>query len=147
MFAMPSTSITGHKESPPRELHELRDSATLESALIVPHLQKPIPLVRDSITHAWNITPPDLTWDPVRVQLKLLEIAMQSEESGPESALSELDQAQLSNDRSVHELRASLLRQLNRPQESHEELKLASVLPPPDRRHCISDRSGVDSPR
>ncbi len=114
---------------PPREFDEQRDSAILESALVVPHLDHPIPLARDSIRHAVTLTPPDPAWDPARQQLSLLDIAMVSMEAGPEAALAELDQGTITH-RFDHEFRAYLLRQLGRTKDAAQEDLIAAKLPP-----------------
>lgn len=114
---------------PPREFDEQRDSAILESALVVPHLDRPIPLVRDSIQHAVTLTPPDAAWDPAREQLSLLDLAMIALEAGPEAALAELDQGTITH-RFDHEFKADLLRQLGRTEDAAQEDMIAAKLPP-----------------
>lgn len=113
---------------PPREFDEQRDSAILESAFVVPHLSHPIPRVRDSIHHALTLTPPDAAWDSAREPLSLLDVELVSWESGPESALEELDKSPADH-RFHHEARAELLRKLGRTEEAEQEDQKAAQLP------------------
>lgn len=115
---------------PPREFDELRDSAILESALVVPHLAKPIPLVREAIRHVLELTPQDATWSAERDRLRLIDASMVALASGPEPALSELEKATLPESRAWYDLRADLLQQLGRNEESQSELKRSEGLPP-----------------
>ena len=115
----------------PREFEERRDEALLLSLLLEPGSNQQVPMARDAILAAIDLTiPDDPGWTNEREQLTLVEADLIALESGAENALKFLDATNEFSSRLFHERRAALLEQLGRSTEAEQARQKAEHFPP-----------------
>jgi len=134
------------QRTPPREFDERRDTALLQSVLVIPDLQNPTQQARQAIQQALEFTIPlDASWQVEREQLTLLDSELIEMEHGPEAALTSLDSTREFSSSTYHRRRAQLLHKLHRDVEAHAALQHGESLP----RRKIFERfyAGMNSMR
>jgi tetratricopeptide (TPR) repeat protein len=115
---------------PPRNFDQKRDEALLSSLMIIPYLQHPESVARQSINEAMELTiPNDPVWELEREQLLLLENDLIALESGPAAALEQLDATVEFPSRRFHEHRAAILQELGRSDEADLDRQKADQFP------------------
>ena len=116
---------------PPREFDDLREEALLLSLLLEQPVEQQLPIARDAILAATNLTiPEDSGWTHEREQLMLVESDLIELESGPEQALKQLDASSEFSSRLFHKRRAALLQRLDRTDDAEQARHKAQMFPP-----------------
>lgn len=115
----------------PREFDERRDEALLLSLLLEPTSEQQLPIAREAIRAALDLTiPGDPGWTHEREQLTLVEADLIARESGAAQALKHLDATNEFSSRLLHERRAALLEQIGRSTEAEQARRHAEQFPP-----------------
>ncbi|MFO1007784.1 MAG: serine/threonine-protein kinase [Planctomycetaceae bacterium] len=131
---------------PPREYDERRDAALVESLLVVPYVQHPIAVARDSLEQALELTlPGDPAWTLEREQLSLINAELVALESGPAKALEQLDSLPEFSSYEYWSQRAEWFTQLSRSAEAEHARLQADRFPP--RREVMIFHTGMDRMR
>lgn len=117
---------------PPRAYDERRDEALLLSLLLVPFREKPVPVAREAIQAAFELTlPGDRAWQLEREQLILLDAELRSLEAGPAEGLALLDATGEFSSRRFYLARAEFLSRLGQFSEAAAARELAEQFPQP----------------